>query len=227
MEHAILKKITLTAISTSLACASLALSFSGCVTTPKNEPDRILSNSTRDVSNQPLWLDETNFKKYLKEHEDEAEKGKFVYRVVFRSVKEKGDLDLCKGFLLVDAQQSFQQSIKAVISTLTEEAVADARMTAQVAARLQNSVKALRVEGKLSGIELDQFYWEQVARGSVEKNGAVEHECYALVRMPRKLYEKQMSAEINGIAEASEAEKKLILDNRDNLQKVIDNTSSK
>ena len=211
----------------SLLFASMTSLFGGCVTTPQNEPDHILANSTRDVSSHPLWIDEANLKKYLKEHESDEEKGKFVYRVVFRTVKDKGDLDLCKNFLLVDAQQSFQQSIKAVISTLTEEAVADARMTEQLAARLQNSVKALRVEGKLSGIELDEFYWEQVARGSVEKKGSVEHECFALVRMPRKLYEKQINAEINGIAGATEAEKKLITDNRENLQKVIDNTSSR
>ena len=219
--------INLKALSTALACASLTVAFSGCVTTPANEPDRILSNSTRDVGSHPLWIDEINLKKYVNEHEGDAEKGKFVYRVVFRGVKEKGDLDLCKNFLLVDAQQSFQQSIKAVISALTEEAVAEARMTEQVASRLQNAVKALRVEGKLSGIELDEFYWEQVERGSIEKKGAVEHECYGLVRMPRKLYEKQMNAEINGIAGATEAEKKLITDNRDNLQKVIDKTSGK
>ena len=98
-------------------------------------------------------------------------------------------------------------------------------MTKQLAERIQNSVKALRVEGKMSGIELDQFYWEQLARGAIEKKGEVEHECYGLVRMPRKLYEKQMNSEINGLDGASEAEKKLISDNRDNLQKVIDSTN--
>lgn len=201
--------------------------ISACVTTPGNQVDRVLSNSTRDTSNHPLWLDEANLKKYLAQTEDGVEKGKYVYRVVFRSVKEKADLDLCKNFLLVDAQQSFQQSIKAVISSLAEEAVAEARMTEKVASRLQNSVKALRVEGKLSGIELDQFYWEQVARGAIEKKGAVEHECYGLVRMPREIYERQMNAEINGIDGATEAEKKLLTDNRENLQKVIDKASSR
>jgi hypothetical protein len=163
----------------------------------------------------------------MKDHEEESDKGKYVYRVVSRGVKDKGDLDLCKKFLLVDAQESFQQSIKATISTLAEEAVAEARMTEQLASRLQNAVKAMRVEGKLSGIELDEFYWEQVSRGAVEKNGAVEHECYALVRMPRKVYEKQINMEINGIAGATEAEKRLLSENRENLQKVIDNSSLK
>ena len=65
----------------------LGVSFSSCVTTPKNEPDTVLANSTRDAPNHPLWTTESTLKKYLKENEDDGDKGKFIYRIVSNPLK--------------------------------------------------------------------------------------------------------------------------------------------
>lgn len=115
---------------------------------------------------------------------------------------------------------SIRQSIGVAISSMAEQAVESGDITTGESNRVQSLSQVTKTQGMLAGVEIDERFWQQIR---LAETGKTEYECFVLVSMPKKVFEKQLKMSIRKMNGLSKQTQDKLNDRASDVEDVLKN----